>query len=509
MPRLVQYKALTETLRSLTVEEAITVDKWNAVPQPVPRGLKMAVALIATSCFFTSAQAMTEPEAPQLDKWEPKAPAIVFDINRRQYSYPFEFNDPFNLTQSERITPDKWTGRYPDYVFDLKRSPWTYPAHFFHPEPLEVTELVTIEPFTQEPSFIFEKRRQQFSYPSFFLEHFGATQPETAQIDKWRGWRPDIHFGRQRTQYLYPNFFYDARHFTEGERITPDKWLPEFPDTIFGIERRQHAYPNYFVRERTQFQYETKLFAAFRPTGQWPGDITRNQYLAPSFFFHPEPLEIVEFISFETYTQEAVKVYDIARRQYTYPSFFIEHFGATQGERITLDKWEPSYPDKIFRAKKTQWSYPTLFLHSEPKEVTELIAIEIYTQEPAFVRTVRRWQHLNPIIGAFDPLPITVVEAVTLDKWFLQRPEKVYDRKRIQYLYAWWSGIEKEAERGACIHPKEPLSSNIFTQEALEANVLTKELLAANTLTKEALAANILTKESLAANTFTKEGLSC
>jgi len=60
-----------------------------------------------------------------------------------------------------------------------------------------------------------------------FVSFVNLGQPERTTPDKWQPETNRPVFDVKRAQHDYPSFFVDGKQFTLSERITPDKWHPE------------------------------------------------------------------------------------------------------------------------------------------------------------------------------------------------------------------------------------------------------------------------------------------
>src|SRR5207249_8244770 len=58
--------------------------------------------------FTIDWKALTQPERPTPDKWQPETGKPLFDVKRTQWVYPTFAIDAKQLMAAERSSPDKW-----------------------------------------------------------------------------------------------------------------------------------------------------------------------------------------------------------------------------------------------------------------------------------------------------------------------------------------------------------------------------------------------------------------
>lgn len=93
----------------------------------------------------------------------------------------------------------------------------------------------------------------------------------------------------------------------------------------------------------------------------------------------------------------------------------------TPAETITLDKWEPKYPERVSRAKRSQEG---LFVSNiAPIATPETITPDKWG--PAYPDQIHRARRSQEGRFVANLLPIPTPETVTLDKWEPEYPERV------------------------------------------------------------------------------------
>ena len=311
-------------------------------------------------------------------------PDRIYDIPRNQYLYPSSTIDTVQLTQHERITVDKWFREIEKPVWGIKRQQYTYSSEFR----TEILEPVS-QPINSEsyhPDYIFDLRRQQYTYPataSFDFTEIPAQEPWTEF-----SYHPDFVLDLKRQQYTYSYFSFDPQPFAKN--IFADSWHPKVEEPPKDITRLQYFYPTFFsssipiftgviipqmvstpIVYTTRTQYQAYFIVRFgfenAFSDRWLGyhpdyifDIKRQQYTYPvtaAFDF----LEIPTQEPITSFSYHPDKIFDIVRNQYLYPPFTVDPIQLTQKEKITIDKWIGNKPDYIFDLKRLQYVYPFIF----------------------------------------------------------------------------------------------------------------------------------------------------
>lgn len=463
MSRRLQYKSYVSGIPANQVLERITVDKWipnTEVPQSNwAKGAAFSAAVLLSQISWapqpiqnttvysqqsspvvfqttTQYQQLTQPVGftalftlPPLT-WNRPTNQPVQDIKRTQYTYNFIRND-VTVSFNQLVSVDKFAPIRPDKIFDLARTQYLH-QHLF--ETLNINTASTFDSFNnvitrpwvvqyQSNSFAFtaintvdkwvprtevppkDVVRNQYLYPFFSIDTKALTGKEPSTPDRWGGNAPAKIFDVARTQYSYPHFSFDVTPAQDVEEITPDRWIGQKPDYIFDLKRLQYMYPPYTVdaKQFTQIERTTP--------DKWIG-------AKPDYIF------------------------DVARRQYTYPHFSFDLNQAQEPEEVTPDRWMGNKPDFIFDVKRLQFSYPnTFFLNLSTIETVTVDKWVPETQRPP--KDVVRNQFLFPSLF-IDSKALTNHENCFPDKWVGQYPSFIFDLKRTQYTYQFFTADTAE-----------------------------------------------------------------
>lgn len=187
-------------------------------------------------------------------------------------------------------------------------------------EPLSAIDIVNVNKWYPKTSVpLFDRKRQQYTYPSFFTDDRSLTAVETPQVDKWVGYHPDYIWDRKKWQFTYPFFFYD----TDLEKAIHMGYLPTFPDFVWDRKRQQVTYSTHFPR----------ALPIDNAVGMGGG----------------------------------VLLY--YRRLFQYPTWAaIDPRQLTLAERIDVDKWYVEHLRQAVRLKATPHLYPYFSFHTVPFE---------------------------------------------------------------------------------------------------------------------------------------------
>ena len=456
--RTFQYQGLFEPLSE--IKELVTVDKWvpnTAVPQaawakaalfslavmiPGPGAIAQSKIPFVDSfmpnlsipvpptpprayLYPVTASPLSEAkEATTVDRWFKETQRPRWDVVRNQHLYPIEAVDPISPNFPERVSVDKWNQPVASRPADRPRLPHLYQS-------LALIELPTpdapdIMPGMNELPKILPPSYRHL-YQQATVDPISPTFPERMTADKWYSYLPDQVRDKQHLQYLYPvvavdpwaianEVGYDAWYQpitqplrdavrtqylhpvisphnispTVVERTTPDKWLPSLPDQVRGPQRLQYlqsqgaASPEPIVGDTGKF-----VDAWGRSTNTPVWDRLRQQHLAP--------------VS-------------------TMPTRF------ANPERITIDKWHPTYPDMVNRADNRGYLYPL----GTRVPFLPLPGLDWQPSYPSLLNKITSSAHLAPVSTS---LPFPRTSSASLDHWFMELQVPVRSAPRFRYLY--------------------------------------------------------------------------
>jgi hypothetical protein len=270
---------------------------------------------------------------------------------------------------------------------------WVYPTLAFDVEPREVAEFVTADSWHYEPSLVWDVKRWQYLYPSFWTdERYFPSELITA--DKWHPESNKPVWDVRRQQYTYTWQVTDEKYLL-SELITADKWHPESNRPVWDVRRQQYTY------EWLSFDPEPREVAELITADSWHHEPTfiwgvkQWQHLYPSFWTDERYLPS-ELITVDKWHPESNKpVWDVRRQQYTY-TWQVTDEKYLLSELITADKWHPESNRPVWDVRRQQYTYEWLSFDPEPREVAELITADSWHHEPTFIWSVKRWQHLYP-----------------------------------------------------------------------------------------------------------------
>ncbi|MEM3077619.1 MAG: hypothetical protein QXW38_08400 [Candidatus Nitrosotenuis sp.] len=375
-------------------------------------------------------------EESSIDSWQPHTPTLVFDKQRLQYSHPPFAIDMAHIGDVETITPDKWSSPM-SVIFSAKaRQQFIYPS-------LALLELppsaeAAVMPVTANyADLIFDKQRWQHGYPSSF---FVASKP---QILTALPQTAIINYPKAVRQYLYPSLFIDAESQTKPEAIQLDKWRGYYPDIIFDKPRKQYIYPHLFTDI-------TDLILLSKWLGQQPPvhrDKKRLQYTHPAWFGQEEePTEEVSIDSWMPHTLPLV--WDKPRKQYLYSSLFTDSTRLIDAEAVSIDRLVGQHPDIIFDKRRQQHTYPE-YLASLVVEFPPVSLDQWIGSYPNIIDNKKRLQHLFPNLFTEFRQP-----KAPFDSWKPIIPVLIWDKNRRRVVYPYLFYYD-----GVIIMPKIPLTS--------------------------------------------------
>ena len=318
--------------------------------------------------FSTDPYSLTLKEVAKV--FSSESVALSFPRNTQYQGLAFTIKP----TATEIVTVDKWNHDTDRPTPDLKRQQYTYPFTFFYPQDLEVTRFENPGEFSRNVDRIYDRARTQYLYPAYSANILPIE--ETADLQDAGIYQTNLPlFSTKHTEYLYPVSVIDLKQLTQKERITPDKWQAKTNEPLFDVKKNQSLYPPFsidpsqltrsetakvfsqesvllsyprntqyqsltFLNRGTTSQEASTLDKWFKETQRPVWDVRRQQYLYPSFFFHPVPFPNPEILTVDKWHPLIVQpLFDQKRQQFSYPYFFIDPKHLTDSERITLEKW--------------------------------------------------------------------------------------------------------------------------------------------------------------------------
>lgn len=468
------YPSFFNDANSMTLKETINPDKWLGYHPDYIFDLKRLQFTYPSTDFRTELLAPFEEPI----KSESNYPDQFLDLKRLQYTYPYFFIDPTALTKKETVNFDKWKGQYPDIVFDLKRLQYVYPSYSPLVPYSQVGSIIcTVNTFptttpssssVTNPNNVFA---QDGAYANFTSVNsteinggYGFSIPSNATITgiivtAWvkytgSGINHDFNvqlstnngstFGAQRN-IPSGSITQSAQQFTLGS--STDLWGMILTPALINSSN--------FVSEMslgslsvTSVDVDSIQISVCYNTSNWTENTSIDRYIGnhPDFIFdlkrqqfaYPnlsyDPFPFPNPLSADTWHPKIeTPPKDILRLQYLYPFFAIDTAQLTQHETINPDKWIGSYPDKIFDITREQYLYPNLSFYPFP--LPQNIRADSWhpkIEEPP--KTIAKLQYLYPSF-IIDTFQLTQQERITIDKWLGNKPDYIFDLKRLQYTY--------------------------------------------------------------------------
>lgn len=381
--KLTQYQEQVSGIPTSLAPERTTPDKWQPTSN-LPQGSWQKAALYSTAAlmpFFalnlTPTQRIEQPKVfsseqvilsvPRTTQYQglayinkPTTTEIVTvdkwyrDTERPNFVRPnTNALTPIDLVlasgqRSERATPDKWQPATNTPLFDLKRNQHLYPT--------VVSNILPIEEGVE-------------------LQDAGIYQT-TLPL-----------FSVKRTEFLYPSFTVDAKTLTIKERSTPDKWQAKTNEPVFDIRKNQYLYPSFSIDISQLTRAETaKVFSSQSLVLSLPRS---TQYQALTFVNQGS---LRETITLDKWFKETGRpVWDTRRQQYIYPSFFFHPVPFPNPEVLTLDKWQPLANQPLFEVKRQQFLYQPFAI--DVNDLTKQETIKVFTQQIVILSFPRTTQY--------------------------------------------------------------------------------------------------------------------
>jgi len=366
----------------LTLAERSTIDKyWQQLSEP--KRFKKPLVPEGISVFDTR-----EFRVP-VDRWfrETGLPPKTYKPLIREGQ---QVNDPFQLTQAERISYDKWFSPLERPRWDRKRLQHVFPS-LFGQERLHVVEEVTLDKYWKQ---VAEPKRFRSE-----LVREGVNVTDTAQIlvnleKYWKQLSEPVRVGKQLVREGIAVF--DTKEF----RVDLDRWYRETqlpPKAAKPLVKEGYTIDPYqlTLAERTSYD---KWFA---PLERPRFDVKRNQFDYPTSVddrLFVDPSRLLSLSTSNSHLIYPVKFQYQARAYPVYPVVI---------ELVTIDKFFRQYVDKFVKPQLTP--YVNEFVDSKP------ISFRV-GQTGNFVLNFDK--HRIALVQNDSAYPLVQQEVVTLDKFY-------------------------------------------------------------------------------------------
>ena len=224
-------------------------------------------------------------------------------------------------------------------------------------------------------------------------------------------------FDTKRNQYTYPSFFVDPTILNASENINIDKWFIETNRPRFDVSRRQYLYPN-------------KLYDILNSS------IYVNPSCAWGFDWGYDYGRCIDNQARYKFVDNNQPIFDVKRLQYTYPNFFIDALFGLTSELVTTDKWFVNSNIPIFDNKKTQYTLDYFIFDS-----SEIISVEQNTLDKWFVNSnipifyKNRNSHLYSSYHRDVNIYPQGILPAEMESWWSNTNIPKFDKKKNQYLY--------------------------------------------------------------------------
>lgn len=201
------------------------------------------------------------------------------------------------------------------------------------------------------------------------------------------------------------------------EVVTLDKWIPSYPNRLDPLKRLNGG--SFLLDPFGETQKETvfldKWFFQLPERLNRARSATREPYLSyPTFTPVPPPMVSVDM----WFVQHPERLNPRALRTANLYNFTLDPFSALQHETIFIDKWLPTYPNRLDRARAaTREPY-----YSAPVFVAEVVTLDKwFTQNPEHLNSRRPLRRTDWYDANVFPLP-NPISPTTIDKWIGQYP---------------------------------------------------------------------------------------
>jgi|GEM_PF-3232223 len=456
--KLLQYQEQVQGIPSSLAPERTTPDKWQPAPN-IPQSNWQKAALYSAAAvmpFFsmnlTPVQRIEQPKTFSQQ-------SVVITVPQT-LQYQILANPVAGFSPKERSTPDKWQSQNNQPVFDVKRLQVSYPSFFANPTAIPNVEVITLDkwgPLPNQP--LFDIKRQQSIYPVSVIDSKQLATGERITPDKWQPETNKPLFDVKRQQHTYPTFVVDSKQLATKERVSPDKWQPDTNKPIFDVRRQQYTYQTFATDTQLLTQREIPKVVSSEIIVIAKIRLTQVQRSNLVFV----PTENVTLDKWSVASQYPIGT----RRINVSPSFFFNPY-PTAPETITADKWvqpqslpqttrkishlvpyffpdfvsltRPEVPkiytgDEVQIAFKRSTQYQSRAFVSRGTNAGEVTALDKWFKETTRPRfDVRRLQYTYPNFF-FSPFPLPNPEVLTIDKWTPLVNLPVWDKKRQQFLY--------------------------------------------------------------------------
>jgi hypothetical protein len=406
--------------------ERTTPDKYRPVVKEV---FTLPQNQFQYPTFFYHPRPVSAAETISVDKWFREAERPRFDAPRNQHLYQ-NYADP---TQAFRLNETIKVFNGVASLITFNRTT-LYQSRAFTEQAMATAETVTVDKWFARASEPVLPPKNHTWVTQSALELSSTQRPELVSLDRWQQPQSQPRFDIARQQWRYPSLFVDSKQLTQTERITPDKWLPLPNQPLFDVKRTQLTYSFFFFHAEPQEVTQFESPSEFARNVDRVYDIPRNQYLYPSFATDAKLLTQKEAVSFDKWNfNTSIPRFDVARNQFLYPPFSTSPQALTQAERSTPDKWLPLPNQPLFSVKRQPWTYPTLFFNPKPLPVAEFL--NLWAKQPEQILVPGKpLAHLYPSFVT-DAKGQTQPENVSLDRF--QQPQSLpkWDFARNQYLF--------------------------------------------------------------------------
>lgn len=422
--------------------ESSTPDKWHPLVQ-VPlydlKRVQYAYQVVATP---------DQQSLPRVDSWLPEIQRTNFDRSRTQYGYPSTTFSQFQFAES--VSADRWVPEIQRPRFDVSRS--AYPFLFIDTKQLTQAERSTIDKWWPRlDDKLFDAKRVQFEY-QFFVS---PDQQQIPDLDSWVAEVKQPQFDLRRNQWDYPSIAFSQIQF--GEFPYADKWHPETSRPRFDLQRNQFDYQFFVEPDRQQIPDLDSWFIDLRiipvrPTATIAPDVptmfTGETITADKWYATTQVPNVVKsfghvplFTAIDTRQLTQVerttvdkwwprldeKVFDAKRTQFTHSNYHFDPFPFPSP--IFADRWHPEIIRPRFDLTRAQFEYQ-FFTEPDRQQFPDLDSWVAEVKQPQF--DFKRTQSTYPFLF-IDTKQLTLSERLTIDKWWPRLEEKVFDLKRAQF----------------------------------------------------------------------------